>query len=123
MANCHDEDEYSHGPGEVFHEARGRLKRTWHWIKHRLSHKLEHLRFNYLVDTLKKHGLALVVIIVIWEIIEDVLFPIAFIWLGKNVHPAFLVGAPAAWLICLHWLMVPLTWSLWMKTKKAFFKD
>ena len=64
---------------------------------------------------MKEHGLALVVILVGWEIIEDVLFPILFIWLGNNVHPAFLAGVPAAWLLCLHWLAVPILWSAWMK--------
>ena len=44
------------------------------WIKHRLAHKLEHLKWSNLKKVLKAHGTALVVIIVLWEIIEDVLF-------------------------------------------------
>ena len=87
------------------------------WIIDRLRHKIAHLKLSYLAGVFKEHGVSLVVIIVIWEIIEDVLFPILFIWLGNNVHPAFLAGAPISWLICLHWLMVPITWGLWMRVK------
>jgi|10_taG_2_1085330.scaffolds.fasta_scaffold22086_5 hypothetical protein len=85
------------------------------WIKERIKHKLEHLKFQHLVETFKKHGAALVTIIIVWEVIEDIGFPLLFIWLGKNVHPAFIAGAPASWLLCLHWLVVPLAWNLWIK--------
>lgn len=91
--------------------------KLFRWIKDRLSHKLEHLRWSAIKEVFKNHGFALVVIIVVWEIIEDVGFPLLFIWLGKNIHPAFLAGAPAAWLICLHWLVVPITWTWWMKIR------
>lgn len=111
----HHEDEYTQSSGSVIRKLIYKIKSTYMWIKHRVVHKLGHLKLNYLLDVLSKHGMALVVIIVAWEIIEDVLFPILFIWMGNNVHPVFLAGAPAAWLICLHWLMVPLTWSFWMK--------
>ena len=89
--------------------------RFFRWIKDRLSHKLEHLKWSSIKKTLKEHGLALAVIIVGWEIIEDVLFPVLFIFLGNHVHPAFYAGAPAAWLLCLHWLAVPIMWGFWMK--------
>ena len=65
----------------------------------------------------KEHGLALVVIIVGWEIVEDVVFPIIFALLGNYVHPSFYAGIPAAWIICLHWFMVPLLWGVWIKIK------
>ena len=57
------------------------------WIKQRLSHKLEHLKWNNIKKTFRENGLALVVIIVGWEIIEDILFPAIFALLGKYVHP------------------------------------
>ena len=91
------------------------MKKAWNWISHRLKHKLEHLNPSRLLDTLKEHGIALVIIIIGWEIIEDVLFPILFIFLGNHVHPAFYAGAPAAWLLCLHWLAVPILWGAWIK--------
>lgn len=110
-------EDFTTSPKYVFHKLLNKIKSFWSWTKNRLSHKLEHIKPANLLDILSKHGLALVVIIVGWEIIEDVLFPILFIWMGNNIHPAFLAGAPAAWLICLHWLVVPLTWSFWMKIK------
>ncbi len=89
------------------------------WVKDRLEHKLDHFRWGSIKRTMKQHGLALVVIIIVWEIIEDILFPILFIFLGNNVHPVFYAGAPAALLLCVHWLAVPLIWGLWMKIKKS----
>lgn len=97
-----------------------KISKFFKWVKHRLKHKLEHLNFSKLMDTLKEHGPALVVIIVVWEIIEDILFPILFIWLGANVHPIFLTGAPVSILLCMHWLAVPVMWGAWVRLKKRF---
>ena len=94
-----------------------KIKEGYQWLVHRIKHKIGHLSWNTLKETLKEHGLALVVIIVAWEIIEDVLFPALFIFLGNTVHPAFYAGAPAAWILCLHWLAVPLMWSAWIRMK------
>ena len=94
------------------------------WVKNRLMHKIEHIRWTSIEKIMKKNGLALVIIIVGWEIIEDVLFPLLFIWMGKHIHPVFYGGAPAAWLLCLHWLAVPLIWGLWIKiTQKNIDTD
>ncbi len=87
------------------------------WIRDRIRHKLDHVRPSHLLDILKEHGLALIVIIIIWEVIEDIMFPMLFIWLGKTVNPWFLTGAPISWLLCLHPIMVPATWALWIKIK------
>jgi len=87
------------------------------WIKHRVLHKLEHIKVSNLMDTLKRQGLALVVIILVWELIEDVIFPLIFAWLGANIHPAFLVGIPASLLLCLHWVAVPILWGAWIKIR------
>ena len=94
------------------------MKKLYHWLKHRLSHKLEHFSTESIKKTLKEHGLALVVIIIAWEIIEDVLFPILFAVLGKFIHPAFYAGIPAAWILCLHWLAVPIIWGWWIRISK-----
>tara|TARA_R110002020_G_scaffold53852_2_gene150231 strand:- start:467 stop:781 length:315 start_codon:yes stop_codon:yes gene_type:complete len=89
------------------------------WIGHRLKHKWEHLSHPArLLDTLKEHGLALVIIIVGWEIIEDILFPLLFIWLGQNVNPWFTTGAPISWLMCLHPIVVPIAWGIWIKISR-----
>lgn len=89
--------------------------KLFNWIKQRLSHKLEHLKWSNVKKTFRENGLALVVIIVGWEIVEDVVFPAIFALLGKYVHPAFFAGIPAALIICLHWFMVPLLWGMWIK--------
>ena len=85
------------------------------WLKDRLSHKLDHLKWKNIKKTFKEHGLALVIIIVGWEIAEDVIFPVLFVFLGNHVHPAFYAGAPASLLLCFHWIMVPVLWGWWIK--------
>ena len=87
------------------------------WIKDRISHKLEHFSTAKLKKFLKENGLAFVIIFLLWEVIEDVLFPVLFIFLGNHVHPSFYAGAPAVWLLCLHWLAVPLMWGAWVKIR------
>jgi len=88
------------------------------WIKDRLKHKLEHFKPSYLISVLKKHGVALLVIIILWEVIEDIMFPILFLWLGKHVNPWFITGVPISWMLCLHPIMVPATWALWVKIRR-----
>ena len=87
------------------------------WLKSRISHKFEHFRWKNIKRTFRDHGLALVVIVIGWEIAEDVLFPVIFVFLGNHVHPAFYAGAPASLLLCFHWLAVPALWGIWMKIK------
>ena len=85
------------------------------WIKHRISHKLEHFSPEKIKTFLKKNGLAFVIIFLAWEIIEDIIFPILFVFLGNYIHPVFYAGAPASVLLCFHWIAVPLTWGLWLR--------
>ena len=87
------------------------LKNLWH----RITHKLHHFKWSHFKSILKEHGLALLIIFIVWEIIEDVLFPLLFIWLGNNVNPWFLTGAPVSWLLCLHPIAVPVMWAIWVK--------
>ena len=89
----------------------------WKWVKHRVGHKLEHFSTAKIKKFLKQNGLAFVIIFVGWEIVEDVVFPAIFAVLGKYVHPAFYAGIPAAWIVCLHWFMVPVLWGIWIKIK------
>jgi len=91
--------------------------RLYKWIKQRLGHKLSHFKWENIKKTMRENGLALVVIIVGWEIVEDVLLPFIFALLGDRVHPAFYAGIPAALIICLHWFMVPVLWGIWIKIK------
>ena len=92
--------------------------RLYKWIKHRIVHKMEHYSVAKLKKFLKENGLAFVIIFIGWEIIEDVLFPVLFVFLGNTVHPAFYAGAPASILLCFHWLAIPILWGLWVRISK-----
>ena len=94
------------------------MRKAFTWVIERLKHKLSHVHPTKLIDLLKEHGLALVVIIIMWEIVEDVLMPMLFIWLGHNVNPWFITGAPISWLLCLHPIAVPIMWSVWVKISR-----
>ena len=68
-----------------------------------------------------KYGLPFLVILITWEIIEDVVFPIIFYFMGMHVHSAFFAMIPIAWIMCLHPIAVPILWSwycfIWRKKK------
>jgi|TARA_Y100000593_G_C4316312_1_gene341030 uncharacterized membrane protein len=95
------------------------MKKLWKWIKHRLAHKLEHFSPAKLKKFLKENGLAFVIIFIAWELIEDVVFPVLFVFLGNYVHPVFYAGAPASILLCFHWLMIPILWGAWVKLRRS----
>tara|TARA_B100001123_G_C15113859_1_gene948544 strand:- start:57 stop:368 length:312 start_codon:yes stop_codon:yes gene_type:complete len=94
------------------------------WLKERIAHKFENFSIKKIKDFLKKNGLAFVIIFVGWEIVEDIVFPIVFGFLGNYVHPAFFAGIPASLILCFHWLAVPMLWGLWLKInrKKSDYK-
>lgn len=64
--------------------------RTYEHVKHRFQHKLECLSEQKLIDSIIGGGIPLLVIVVGREIIEDVLLPVTFLLLRKNVHPIFI---------------------------------
>ena len=85
------------------------------WLKDRLIKKTKNFSLKRIKSFLKKNGLAFVVIFVGWEIMEDVIFPIIFGFLGNYVHPAFYAGIPASLILCFHWLAMPILWGLWLR--------
>ena len=85
------------------------------WLVHRIKHKLEHYKIKNIKKDLLRYGTAFVIIFIAWEIIEDVLFPLLFLWLGAEVHPWFLTGAPISWILCLHPIAVPVIWTVYIK--------
>jgi uncharacterized membrane protein len=93
------------------------------WIKHRVGHKFKNFSKDKIKRFLKENGLAFVIILVGWEIVEDVVFPIIFGALGNYVHPAFYAGIPASLILCFHWLAVPVLWGLWLKISKKNSDD
>ena len=72
---------------------------------------------KYLVE----YGMPFLVILIVWEIIEDVVFPIIFYIMGHHVHSGFFAAIPVAWILCLHPIAVPILWSwycfVWRKKK------
>ena len=89
--------------------------KVYNWIKHQIQHKMHHLSLTHLKTVLKKHGWALLIIIVGWEIVEDLIFPTIFWFMGKHIDPTFFALIPASLIICFHWMTVPLLWGLWIK--------
>ena len=59
------------------------------WLKNRIKHKIGGFSIKKIKGFLKENGLAFVIIVVGWEVVEDVVFPIIFGILGNYVHPAF----------------------------------
>ena len=94
------------------------IKKAISWGVDRLRHKLNHLSLSELKETFVNGGIPLLVIIVGWEILEDLVFPAVFWWLGNNIHPIFYSAIPASWLLCFHWIAVPIIWTLWKKIFK-----
>ena len=85
------------------------------YLKIRLSNRFDNFSRKKIKAFLKKNGLAFVIIFVGWEIVEDVVFPIIFGFLGNYIHPAFYAGIPASLILCFHWLAIPILWGLWLK--------
>ena len=96
------------------------IKKSMSWLVHHLHHKIEHFTLKALKNLVIEGGIPLLVIVIGWEIIEDVAFPVLFALLGRWIHPIFYAGIPVAWVLCLHWLMVPLLWTLWLKYRKRY---
>ena len=78
----------------------------------------KYFRLSYIKELFKEHGLAFAVIFIIWEVVEIIMFPLLFWWLGNNVNPWFLTGAPISWLLCVHPIAVPITWAMWIKISR-----
>jgi len=80
---------------------------------HHLKHKLRLWNWGHLKSIWKDYGLPLVVIFVVWEIIEDIIFPAVFYLLGLHVNEVFYLGIPVAWVLCLHPVAVPVIWAIY----------
>jgi hypothetical protein len=83
-----------------------------HLIDH-LRSKLLFWRHKNINKVFKKYVLPLAIITIVWEIIEDVVFPLIFYFLGKHVHPSFYAGMPVAWLLCIHPIAIPIIFAIY----------
>ena len=86
------------------------------FIIKRLKHKLEHL--SNIKDLLKTHGIPILIITIIWEVIEDIIFPYIFYFLGKNVSAVFYTMIPTSILLCSHWFVVPFIYGIYLNVNK-----
>jgi|18_taG_2_1085343.scaffolds.fasta_scaffold198515_2 hypothetical protein len=77
---------------------------------------LKHTFLFWKPSNLKKmflqHGIAFLSAIIIWEIIEDIIFPMLMMFLGDTLNPMFYTIAPVTWFLCLHPIGVPVIWGL-----------
>ena len=85
------------------------------YIKLKFKSRFKNFSKDRIREFLKKNGLAFVIILVGWEIMEDFVFPVIFGFLGNYIHPAFYVGIPASIILCFHWLAVPILWGIWLR--------
>ena len=84
-------------------------------LKRAIEHRVGFWNSKNLKSVILKHGKALLIIFIVWEIIEDIIFPAIAYLLGNYVNPAFYAAMPVAWLFCLHPVAVPLIWAVYCK--------
>ena len=89
-------------------------------FKDKLYHKLSFWKKEKFKKIIVEYGVPFLVILVGWEIFEDIIFPAICYWLGQY-YPAFYALIPTLWIVCLHPIVVPVLWWAYVKIwrKKA----
>jgi hypothetical protein len=82
-------------------------------ISHNLRHKLSFWRWFNIRKKLVQYGLPFLIILILWEIIEDIVIPGIFGLLGAYIDPMFYALVPTTWFVCLHPIAVPIMWAWW----------
>lgn len=83
-------------------------------LKVKLTEKLSFWKLSNLKKVIKEYGPAFLVILIGWEIAEDILFPALFYVLGEY-FPAFYALIPVSWILCLHPIAVPAIFLVYVK--------
>jgi len=83
-------------------------------LKEKIIHKLSFWKKENLKKIIMEYGVPFLVILVGWEIVEDILFPALFYYLGQY-FPAFYALIPVTWILCLHPIAVPILWWIYVK--------
>jgi len=83
-------------------------------FKEKVKYKFSFWKRDNFKKIIVDYGMPLLVILIGWEIIEDILFPALFYYLGQY-FPAFYALIPVSWLLCLHPIAVPILWWIYMK--------
>tara|TARA_Y100001970_G_C13906696_1_gene686428 strand:- start:1 stop:222 length:222 start_codon:yes stop_codon:yes gene_type:complete len=66
---------------------------------------------------IREEGKDLLVIIVLWEVIELLIFPPLIYYLGTHLNPIFLGFVPLGFFICVHPIAVPIIFAVWKKIR------
>ena len=93
------------------------MKKFFSRAYHNVKHKLKFWTPAHAKKLIVEYGVPFFVILVVWEVIEDVLFPFVAYLLGLYVNPVFYTFIPVAWIMCLHPIAVPILWSGWVYFK------
>ena len=88
-------------------------------IIHNLRHTIEFWKWENLKSTFLKYGTEFLVILILWEIIEDLIFPWLMYLCGETLNPVFYSLIPLGWIVCLHPIAVPVLWWLWQFLKQS----
>ena len=96
-------------------------------LKDKLSHKLSFWKKEKFKKIIVEYGVPFLVILIVWEIFEDIIFPAICYWLGQY-YPAFYAMIPTLWIVCLHPVVVPILWWIYVrfwgnKNKKKYECD
>ncbi len=83
-------------------------------LRETFRHSRDLFRLNRYKPLLTKYGLAFVIIMIVWEIVEDAVLPGAFAWMGANLHPAFYALVPLPWIFCFNIVLIPVLWNLYL---------
>ena len=83
-------------------------------IKKNVSHKLSFWKKEKLKKIIVEYGVPFLVILIVWEIFEDFIFPAICYWLGQY-WPAFYAAIPTLWIVCLHPVVVPILWWIYVR--------
>ena len=85
------------------------IKRAWHNFKHKISF----WKKDSLKKKMVKYGFPFLIILIAWEIVEDIIIPAIAYLLGLYVDPTFYAAIPITWVVCLHPFVVPVLWYYW----------
>ena len=83
-------------------------------LKEKVSHKLSFWKKEKFKKIIVEYGVPFLVILIGWEIFEDIIFPAICYWLGQY-WPAFYAAIPTLWIVCLHPVVVPVLWWAYVK--------
>ncbi len=83
-------------------------------LKEKISHKLSFWKKEKFKEIIVEYGVPFLVILIGWEIFEDIVFPAFCYWMGQY-FPAFYALIPVSWIMCFHPVAVPILWWVYVR--------